>query len=219
VCWFAIVGFGFGMIEQTIFIVDDDNAVRRAISFALGAEGFRVEGFVSARAFLDSDQSLRGCLITDVRMPGMDGLELQQQVKERHLPLSVIVITGHGDVPIAVRAMMAGAVDFLEKPIEHETLVASVRRALELNRTKGNFLLEARKARETVGMLTDRERSVLNILVRGQPNKIIAHELGISIRTVEVHRANIMKKTRARSLSDLVRITIAVDRNPSAGPP
>jgi two-component system, LuxR family, response regulator FixJ len=220
VYWFAIVVvFWFGMVEQTIFIVDDDDAVRRALSFALQAEGFRVESFGSARVFLDNDLPRRGCLITDVRMPGMDGLELQREVKARHLPLSVIVMTGHGDVPIAVQAMMAGAVDFLEKPFEHEILVASIRRALELNLTKSNFIEEARKARETVDLLTDREQSVLNILVRGQPNKIIAHELGISIRTVEVHRSNIMKKTRARSLSDLVRITIAVDRSPSAGPP
>jgi two-component system response regulator FixJ len=212
--WFL----GLGMGEQTVYIVDDDDAVRRALSFALQAEGFRVESFGSARVFLDSDMPRRGCLITDVRMPGMDGLELQREVKARHLRVTVIVITGHGDVPIAVQAMIAGAVDFLEKPFEHEILVASIKRALELNQTKSNSIEEANKAKEAMDLLTDRELDVLNILVRGQPNKIIAHELGISIRTVEVHRSNIMKKTRARSLSDLVRITIAVDRNPNPGP-
>ncbi len=206
-------------MEQTVFIVDDDDAVRRALSFALQAEGFRVESFGSARVFLDSDLPRRGCLVTDVRMPGMDGLELQREVKKRHLALSVIVITGHGDVPIAVQAMMAGAVDFLEKPFEHKILVASIRRALELNMSRSSSIDEANKAKDAMDLLTDRERAVLGILVQGHPNKIIAFELGISIRTVEVHRSNIMKKTRARSLSDLVRIAIAVDRNPGAASP
>jgi two-component system, LuxR family, response regulator FixJ len=207
------------MAEQTVFIVDDDDDVRRALGFALQADGFAVQSFRSAKAFLEIGSTGRGCLITDVRMPGMDGLELQQEVAKLHLPISVIVMTGHGDVPIAVQAMRAGAVDFLEKPFEHAILVESVKRALELNLAQGNSTLEANKAKELVDMLTDREHSVLEILVQGQPNKIVAYELGISVRTVEVHRANIMKKTRARSLSDLVRIKIAVDRNPGAAPP
>jgi two-component system response regulator FixJ len=207
------------MADQIVFIVDDDDAVRRALGFALQAEGYSVQSFLSAKAFLENSSSARGCLITDVRMPGMDGLELQQEIAKRRLPISVIVITGHGDVPIAVRAMRAGATDFLEKPFEHAIFFESVKRALELNRAQGSSIDEVNKAKELVGMLTDREHSVLEILVQGQPNKIIAYELGISIRTVEVHRANIMKKTRARSLSDLVRIKIAVDRNPGAAPP
>ena len=146
----------------------------------------------------------------------MDGLELQREVSIRRLPISVIVITGHGDVPIAVKAMMAGAVDFLEKPFEHEILTACVRRALEFNATKSSVLDQANKAKEILDSLTEREKSVLDILVQGESSKIVAHELGISIRTVEVHRANIMRKTRARSLSDLVRLIIAI-RHPDAG--
>jgi two-component system, LuxR family, response regulator FixJ len=207
------------MAEQTVFIVDDDDDVRRALGFALQADGFTVQSFRSAKAFLENSSTRRGCLITDVRMPGMDGLELQQEIGKLGFPISVIVMTGHGDVPIAVQAMRAGAVDFFEKPFEHAILVESVKRALELNLAQGSSIDEANKAKELMAMLTDREHSVLEILVQGQPNKIVAHELGISTRTVEVHRANIMKKTRARSLSDLVRIKIAVDRNLGAALP
>lgn len=202
-----------GMAAQTVYIVDDDDAVRRALGFALQAEGFPVQSFSSAKAFLEGGSTRRGCLITDVRMPEMDGLELQQEVAKRRLPVTIIVITGHGDVPIAVRAMRAGAVDFIEKPFEHALLVECVKRALELNLAHVNTVDQTSQAKELVRTLTDRERSVLGILVQGQPNKIVAYELGISIRTVEVHRANIMKKTRARSLSDLVRISMAVGRN------
>ena len=206
------------MPEQVVYIVDDDDAVRRALGFALQADGFRVESFGSARVFLDGDLPRRGCLITDVRMPDMDGLELQREVSNRRLPVSVIVITGHGDIPVAVKAMMAGAVDFLEKPFEYEILAECVRRALELNTAKGSVLDQANRAKEILESLTEREKSVLDILVQGEPSKIVAHELGISIRTVEVHRANIMRKARARSLSDLVRITMAL-RHPDAGLP
>ena len=208
---------GVGMAEQTVFLVDDDDGVRKALTFALQLEGFNIRGFNSAQAFLEDDQHKSGCLITDVRMPGMDGLQLQQAVVQQKLPLSVIIMTGHGDVPMAVEAMQAGAVDFLEKPFEHSLLVDSVRRALELNTTQGHQLVEVSKARELVGLLTDRERGVLEKLTLGQPNKIVAHELGISTRTVEVHRANIMKKTRAKSLADLVRIAIALSRNFDVG--
>lgn len=202
-----------GMAALTVYIVDDDDAVRRALGFALQAEGFPVQSFSSAKAFLEGGSTRRGCLITDVRMPEMDGLELQQEVAKRRLPVTIIVITGHGDVPIAVRAMRAGAVDFIEKPFEHALLVECVKRALELNLAHVNTIDQTSQAKELVRTLTDRERSVLGILVQGQPNKIVAYELGISIRTVEVHRANIMKKARARSLSDLVRISMAVGRN------
>lgn len=201
------------MVEQAVFLVDDDDGVRKALAFALEMEGFSVRSFRSARAFLEDGQSKCGCLITDVRMPDMDGLQLQRVVAQQKLPLSVIIITGHGDVPIAVEAMLAGAADFLEKPFEHALLLASVRRALELNKDRGDRRAEISRAKELLGLLTDRERMVLEKLTLGRPNKIVAHELGISIRTVEVHRANIMKKTRAQSLSDLVRIAIAIDRD------
>jgi two-component system response regulator FixJ len=207
------------MVEQTVFLVDDDDGVRKALTFVLQLEGFTVRSFSSATAFLQDDQNKCGCLITDVRMPDIDGLQLQQLVVRQRLPLSIIIMTGHGDVPIAVEAMQAGAADFLEKPFDHTLLVTSVRRALELNATRGNRRAEIDKAKELLGLLTARERSVLEKLTLGQPNKIVAHELGISIRTVEVHRANIMRKTRAQSLSDLVRIAIAINRNFDVGHP
>lgn len=206
-----------GMVEQTVFLVDDDDSVRKALTFALQLESFSVRSFRSAKAFLEDGQDKHGCLITDVRMPDMDGLELQQTVLRKRIPVSVIIITGHGDVPMAVEAMQAGAVDFLEKPFEHALLVTSVRRALEVNKAHGDQRAEIDRAKELLRLLTDRERTVLEQLTLGRPNKIVAHELGISIRTVEVHRANIMKKTRAQSLSDLVRIAIAIDRNFNLG--
>lgn len=201
------------MVEQTVFLVDDDDGVRKALAFALEMEGFRVRSFRSAKAFLEDGQNKYGCLITDVRIPDMDGLQLQRVVAQQKLPLSVVIITGHGDVPMAVEAMLAGAVDFLEKPFDHALLLASVRRALELNRDRGDRRAEIDRAKELLGLLTDRERMVLEKLTLGRPNKIVAYELGISIRTVEVHRASIMKKTKAQSLSDLVRIAIAIDRD------
>lgn len=201
------------MVEQTVFLVEDDDGVRKALTFSLMLEGFSVRSFPSAKEFLEDDQKKCGCLITDVRMPEMNGLQLQRAVVQKKMPLSVIIITGHGDVPMAVEAMLAGASDFLEKPFEYPLLLESVKRALELNRVEGDRSVEVKRAREILSLLTDRERSVLDKITRGHANKIVAHELGISVRTVEVHRANIMRKTRARSLSDLVRMAIAIDRD------
>lgn len=195
--------------EETVFVVDDDEAVRESLCALLEAAAFHVDDFGSAAAFLDAYKPHRpGCLVADIRMPDMDGIELQEELIRRHIELPVIVITGHGDVPLAVRAMKAGAVDFIEKPFDDQLLLDSVERALESGRKskiKANF---SETAIERVAGLTRRERQVLEHLIAGQPNKVVAYKLSISPRTVEVHRANLMAKMQARSLSDLVRMAL-----------
>ena len=162
-------------------------------------------------SFLSDADMDRGCLIVDIRMPGMSGLELQEELVRRNISLPVIVITGHGDVPLAVRAMTAGAVDFIEKPFDDQRMLDSIARALQIGHQKRSRAGEAQAARDLLGLLTPREREVFDQLVKGHPNKIVAHELGISPRTVEIHRSNIMDKLQARNLSDLVRTALAAD--------
>jgi len=203
---------------QTVFVVDDDADVRDSIVVLLEASGFQVEAFDGPKKFLAGGASSRsGCLIADVRMPEMDGLELQQELARRKAPLSVIIITGHGDVPLAVRAMKAGATDFIEKPFDDENLLGAVRRALaEQNRPKQDETY-ARAAKARMENLTPRERQVLELLVAGKQNKVIAHELDISPRTIEIHRAHLMDKMQVKSLSELVRLAIAAGVTPPAG--
>jgi two-component system response regulator FixJ len=196
------------MSNEQIFIVDDDAGIRDSIRMLSEAAGFQARGFPSAEAFLADPSAKRGCLIADVRMPGMNGLELQEEIGRRHAQLPVIIITGHADIPLAVRAMKAGAVDFLEKPFDGARLMESVRRALELGSKTRSRKEETRDARRLLDHLSQRERIVLDRLVQGQPNKIVAHELGISPRTVEIHRAHIMLKMDASSLADLVRAVL-----------
>ena len=200
------------MVEQTVFLVDDDDGVRKALTFALRLEGFSVRSFRSARAFLENDQDKCGCLITDVRMPDIDGMQLQRIVAQQKLPLSVFIMTGHGDVPMAVETMLAGAVDFLEKPFDDEKMLASVRRALDIGSKARSRNAEAKAAKTLLESLTPRERGVLDKLVQGRSNKVVAYELGISPRTVEIHRAHIMGKMDATSLSDLVRVVLAAEQ-------
>ena len=199
-----------------IYIVDDDEAVRDSLAVLLDAKGYTVSTFPGAAAFLDTAASLRpGCVIADVRMPGMDGLELQQQLIERVLPLPLIVITGHGDVPLAVRAMKAGAVDFIQKPFAAEVILASIAAASARIAEKTEPSQFAVTAAAKVSLLTPREREVLQGLVDGLPNKSVAYDLAISPRTVEIHRARIMEKMGARSFSELVRISLAAGVQPS----
>ncbi|MDO8840491.1 MAG: response regulator FixJ [Parvibaculum sp.] len=194
---------------ETVFVVDDDDAVRESLRALLEAAAFLVDDFGSAAAFLDAYKPPRpGCLVADIRMPDMDGLGLQEELVRRHIELPVIVITGHGDVPLAVRAMKAGAIDFIEKPFDDRLLLDSVERALESGRKLKGHTDFSQAAKDRVAGLTRRERQVLERIVAGQPNKVIAHELDISRRTVEVHRANLMEKMQARSLSDLVRMAL-----------
>jgi len=201
--------------ERWVYIVDDDEAVRDSLSALLASKGYSVTGFASAREFLAVAPSLpAGCLIVDIRMPEMDGLTLQQQLIERNLGFPLIVITGHGDVPLAVRAMKAGAVDFIEKPFAAEAILMSLEAAFARLARPAEEDPAAGAAADRLNLLSPREREVLGGLLAGLPNKSIAFDLGISPRTVEIHRARVMDKMGARSLSELVRLALAAGAQP-----
>jgi two-component system, LuxR family, response regulator FixJ len=204
--------------DPDVHVIDDDEAVRESIDFLLRSAGLSVRTYDSATSFLNAAPKIgAGCVITDVRMPGLTGIDLLRRLQEMQIGLPVIVITGHGDVPLAVEAMKCGAVDFLEKPFDDDVLLASVRAAL--NRSEESAALEAERAeiRARIGALTQRERDVLEGLVAGHPNKIIAFKLEISPRTVEIYRANLMTKMKAGSLSELVRMTLVAATAKSSG--
>ncbi|MGH7005481.1 MAG: response regulator transcription factor [Alphaproteobacteria bacterium] len=201
--------------KATIFIVDDDEAVRRGLGALLGAKGYSAETFSSAEAFLAHAHAPgRSCLLVDIRMPGMSGLELQRELRRRGSTLPVIVITGHGDVPMARTALKAGAVDFLEKPFDSDALLAAIEEALNFAVAAGAAALDRAALAERVATLSPREREVMDLVVAGQPNKIIAFRLKIAVRTVEIHRARVMEKTGARNLSELVRMAIRLEPPP-----
>lgn len=199
--------------KVTIYIIDDDEAVRDSLQLLLKSAGYdQTIAYQSALAFLEEAEPQPGdCLLLDVRMPAMDGLELQTELNRRGDRLPVIIMTGHGDVPIAVRAMKAGAADFIEKPFSDEALLGALRgtlaRAAEANRE----LEQASETLHRLETLTAREREVFDGVVAGQPNKVIAHKLGISARTVEIHRARVMEKMQAPNLSTLVRLAMAAN--------
>ena len=199
------------MNSAMIYVVDDDEGVRESMRALLESAGYRVRDFPSALAFLAANPDEPGCVVTDVRMPDMDGLELQQEIVRRGMAYPVVVMTGHGDVPLAVRAMRAGAADFLEKPFADDEILGSIGRALEIAERAKDKLAEAKAARDLLELLTPREREVFDRLVSGRSNKVAAYELGISPRTIEIHRARIMDKIPARNLSDLVRVALAAD--------
>ncbi|HTP77294.1 MAG TPA: response regulator FixJ [Rhizomicrobium sp.] len=199
--------------KAIVIVVDDDSAVRDSMRSLLESAGYTVRDYPSAAAFLKDPVPPGSCLVTDIRMPEMDGLELQEEIKKRGLDIPVVIMTGHGDVPLAVRAMKAGALDFVEKPFDDQAMLASVERALLIGHQERARLAEAKAAQELIARLTPRERNVLEKLVAGRSNKVAAYELGISPRTIEIHRANIMDKMRARSLSDVVRIALAADHS------
>jgi two-component system response regulator FixJ len=193
--------------DAVVHLIDDDESVRQAVAFMLTTSGFAVRVYESATAFLNALASVQpGCIVTDVRMPGMDGLELQRELKTRGVGLPVIVITGHADVSLAVEAMKAGAVDFIEKPFNDESLLAAIRVAVERHSGDSRRSLEVAAIRAKLDSLSPREREVLDGLIAGLPNKTIAYDLNISARTVEVHRANLMSRMAANSLADLVRM-------------
>lgn len=197
--------------DYTVHIVDDEEPVRKSLAFLLTMAGFTVRVHESATAFLAAAPSIRnGCLITDLRMPDLTGVELLRRLNDLPVRIPSIVISGHGDVPMAVDAMKAGALDFIEKPFEDEVLIEAIRRAAaELVQVSNGTDVEAVRAR--FALLTEREREVLAGVVAGLPNKTIAYDLDISPRTVEVHRANVMTKMEARSLPELVRMALAAD--------
>ncbi len=201
--------------SQIVHVIDDDVAVRQSLAFLLSTAGYAVRVHESAVAFLEAlPDAQDGCVVTDVRMPGMDGLELQRQLRTLKVGLPVIVITGHGDIALAVQAMKAGAVDFIEKPFDDDVLLAAIGTALARHVHDAERESRIADVGRRVQSLSDRERDVLAGLVAGKPNKIIAHELGISSRTVEVYRANVMTKMRAGSLSELVRMAILSGYSP-----
>ena len=204
-----------------VHVIDDDEAMRHSLAFLFRTARIQAETYKSATAFLNLLPQVKpGCVVTDVRMPGLSGIDLLRRMRELDIALPVIVITGHGDVPLAVEAMKFGAVDFLEKPFDDEVLLGAVRSALDAR--AGDQDRQAQKAaiNDRLASLSNRERDVLQGLVAGNPNKTIAYDLGISPRTVEIYRANVMTKMQAASLSDLVRMALVggvLDNMPQGG--
>lgn len=192
-----------------VHVVDDDSGMRDSLRMLLESSGFSVCTHDGAETLLASGGVLSGCVLTDLRMPGVDGLELQRRLLERGIQIPVIVMTGAGDVGIAVRAMKTGAIDFLEKPFADEALFDAVGRALRESERLNAVAATAKEAEERLAALTPREREVLDLLVEGLPNKAIANTLGTSPRTIEVHRARVLEKLRAHSLPDLMRVVLA----------
>ena len=195
-----------------VHLVDDDGAIRRSAGFMLKTSGYQVKSYESGVELLKSPAELsQGCILLDIRMPGMDGLEVQQALKDKGVTLPVIIMTGHGDVTLAVRAMKAGAIDFIEKPFEKATLLGAIEQGLQRLRQVETGRDLAKEAAVRLQALTPRERDVLEGLAKGLPNKTIAYDLGISPRTVEIHRANLMTKLGVRSLSEALRIAFAAE--------
>lgn len=196
--------------QPVVHLVDDDLAIRRSVSFMLKTSGHQVRTYESGTDFLTHAADLKdGCVLLDIRMPGMDGLQVQQALLEKGVTLPVIIMTGHGDVALAVRAMKAGAVDFIEKPFAKEALLSSLREGFVRLARKEVTADRRRDAEVRLQALTPRERDVLTGLAQGLPNKTIAYDLGISPRTVEIHRANLMSKLAVRSLSEALRVAFA----------
>lgn len=196
----------------TVFVVDDDEGVRNSLRFLLKSVGLATQALASASEFLETYKPNHpGCLVLDVRMPGMSGLELQQQLNVRGAVIPVIFITGHGDIPMAVEAMQQGACDFLQKPFRDQDLIDRIQRALERDARNRAALDQHAGIRARLDSLTPREREVLTLMIRGQPNKIMAAELGVSQRTVEIHRARVMEKSGAASLAQLVRMVMNLE--------
>ncbi|WP_116807730.1 response regulator FixJ [Steroidobacter cummioxidans] len=194
-----------------MFVVDDDLAVRDALKLLLRSVGQSVETYGAGQEFLEAYSEDRpGCLVLDIRMPGMSGLELQQKLNEKHSILPIIFITGHGDVPMAVEAMQAGAVDFIQKPFRDQDLIDRINQALEKDTSNRAALGERNDIRRRLETLTPREREVLDLVVHGKANKVIAGDLKLSQRTVEIHRARVMEKMQASSLAHLVRMVLEV---------
>ena len=195
--------------DAIVYVIDDDQGARDSLEFLLDCAGIRVRSFASADAFLRASPPLAGaCIVTDVRMPGTSGIELAEELKRRGAIVPVVMITGHADVPLAIQAMKAGVNDFIEKPFDDEVLLSSIRKALA-TQAEGQVAQAERQAiLDRMGTLSGREHEVLDALVAGAANKVIAYDLGISARTVEVYRANVMLKMHAKTLSDLVRMAM-----------
>lgn len=197
--------------DLVVYIVDDDVAVLDSLKLLLKGENFPVHTYTSCQSFLDEYQPHDGgCLVLDIGMPGMNGLELQKALQQKGKMIPIVFITGHASVPQAVQAFKNGAVDFIEKPFSHTALLEAIERALKLSYQQLNIREKKAQLSECLEQLTNREREVLDKIVSGKANKVIAHELGISQRTVEIHRANVMQKMQVRSLAELVQKTVTV---------
>jgi two-component system, LuxR family, response regulator FixJ len=206
--------------QDTVFVIDDDVAARESVMALVSLRGMQVAGFASAEEFLAHyDPLQKGCIVVDVRIPGMSGLELLEELRRRKCLLPVVMITGYGDVPMAVRAMQAGAITFLEKPCQEHELWQGINQALEIEQTQHAVRKQRVEIEGRLTTLTEEEMSVLRRLLEGHPNKRIATDLNIGLRTVELRRANIMRKMQAASLPELVRMAILVDILKPEGPP
>lgn len=194
--------------DAIVFIVDDDEAVRQSTAWLIESIGLNVKAFASADEFLENYNNESGCVVMDVRMPGISGLEAQEEMKNKGISLPLIFITGHGDVPMAVRALKRGAFDFIEKPFNDQLLLDAVQRGLKKNSEARESLIENESIDKRIASLTPREHEVMLRVTEGKPNKVIAHELNVSIKTVEVHRARMMEKMEASSVAELVKVTI-----------
>ena len=198
--------------EPTVFIIDDDEAVRRFLSGLIASVGLHVETYASAQEFLDADEpSQPGCLLLDIRMPGMSGLELQKELASRNIRIPIIMLTGHGNVQVAVHAMKAGAVDFIEKPFNNELLLDRIQMAVAESVDADTTRVKRDEIAHRMELLTPRERQVLDIVAAGETNKGIARRLDISEKTVEIHRARVMEKMQAKSLADLVKMVAMLE--------
>ncbi len=193
--------------NPTVFVVDDDPAIRESLRWLIESVGLNVKIFTTAQEFLgEYDPSNPGCLVLDIRMPGMSGLDLQNELATRHINIPILIITGHAEVPVAVRAMKAGALDFIEKPFSDQLLLDRIRRAIEKDGEVRRAHSQHAEVAARLAQLTPREREVMDLVIAGKANKVIASELGLSPKTVEVHRAHVMKKMQVDSLADLVRL-------------
>lgn len=198
-------------IQQTVYVVEDDEAVRDSLELLLKSDGKQVKTYPSATDFLgDYSEDMVGCIVLDIRMPGMDGMELQKKLNARHSLLPIIFVTGHGDVPLAVDAMKEGAVDFIQKPYREEALLEKIESALEQDREQRKTLSERQEIVRKIKTLTPRETEIMERMIAGQANKVIAIELDISQRTVEIHRSRVMHKMGTHSLAHLVRMVLSV---------
>lgn len=198
-------------IQQTVYVVEDDEAVRDSLELLLKSDSKPVKTYESANDFLkDYSDKMAGCIVLDIRMPGMDGMELQKKLNDKHSILPIIFVTGHGDVPMAVDAMKEGAVDFIQKPYREEALLEKIEAALEQDREQRKSLGEKQEIIRRVKSLTPREREIMDRMIAGQANKVIAIELEISQRTVEIHRSRVMHKMGTHSLAHLVRMVLSV---------